>query len=144
MTAYRAAFEADLRSHWLGAQQLALDAVLTGAITRPDDWSLVVRAAEVARDRPSETGKQDYWSYGTLAELALIAPHAGRPRDLGKAKAAASLLVERARQDGNDFAIASTRRQIDRYVRWWVNDHGFFPGSKDLADDARELLEVLT
>jgi hypothetical protein len=140
LTAYRAAFDADLRSHWLGVQQLALDAVLTGAISRPDDWFLVTRAAEVVRDR---SGKEDYWSCGSLAELALIAPLAGRPRDLERAKAAASLLVERARRAREESAIASTRRQVDRYVGWWVKDHGFFPGARDLADDARTVLQVL-
>jgi hypothetical protein len=74
----------------------------------------------------------------------LIAPYAGRSRDLEKAKAAASLLVTRALSSGEDYAIGSTRRQIERYVRWWTSGHGYFPGGNDLSADAGELLGVLT
>lgn len=58
-----------------------------------------------------------------------------------RAYAAAALLVQRARAAGDEFAIDATRRQIERYIWWWTNDHGYFPGVKDLADDARQVLE---
>ena len=142
LAAYRAAFDEAPRSHWLGIQQLALEAVLTGKVTRPEDWLIVARTAEIARDRPSKSGESaDYWSCGTLLELQLLAPLAGQRRDAGKVEAAASLLVERARAVGDEFAIDTTRRQIERYTWWWTNDHGFFPGVKDLAAVAGELRE---
>jgi hypothetical protein len=143
LASYRIAYEADLHSHWLGAQQLALEAVLTGRLARQDDWLLVARAAEIARDAPPRDGQEDYWSCGTLTELGLIAPVAGRARDLEKAKAAAALLVLRARAAQAEFPISSTRRQIERYVRWWTSGHGFFPAREDLSRDAAELLHVL-
>lgn len=144
LSAYRTAYEANLHSHWLGVQQLALETALTGGVARPDDWLLVARAAEIARDAPTPNGPKDFWSCGTLTELALIAPRAGHPRQLEKAKEAAALLVARARQAGEEFPITSTRRQIERYLRWWTNDHGFFPAGADLSHDANELLQVLT
>jgi hypothetical protein len=145
LAAYRAAYQADLNSHWLGIQQLALDVVLHGTVARPDDWTVVRSAAEIARDRPAHDGDvQDYWSCGTLAELALIAPRANQPRNLEMASKAAGALVSRARQAKDEFAIESTRRQMRRYVRWWTTGNGFFPGSEDLAQDATDLLRILT
>src|SRR5262249_16044286 len=49
LAAYRTAYESHLQSHWLGAQQLALDAVLNGAVSRPVDYEIVERAAEIAK-----------------------------------------------------------------------------------------------
>ena len=137
--AYRTAYYASLRSHWLGAQQLALDVVLTGTVSNPMDWLVVVRAAEVERDRSEDS----YWPFGTLVEMALIAPRAGQPRDLDGALAAASLLVERARTAGKEFAIASTRRQIARYAHWWTAENGYFHGTSDLSADAGLILQRL-
>jgi CHAT domain len=147
--AYRSAYEADLHSHWLGMQQLALDAALTGTVSRPGDSAIVERAAAIARDMAIQAGKdvpkgqEIYWAYGTLTELALLAPRAGGVRNLEKAKSAAALLVASSRQAGEEFPIQSTRRQISRYVQWWTNEHGFFPSVDDLSNDARELLMVL-
>lgn len=147
LSAYRTAYEANLQSHWLGVQQLSLEVVLNGRLACADDWTLVARSARLARDANRNDGALDYWSCGTLTELALLAPYAGRPRDVAAARAAAALLVERARVAGDQFAVASTRRQIDRYVRWWTTAHGFFPAgggpAGDLSSDAREVLHVL-
>jgi hypothetical protein len=142
--AYRTAYEANLHSHWLGVQQLALEAVLTGSVARPADWPMVERAAQIAGDAAARKGKEDYWSCGTLMELALIGPRAARGRDLERAKAEAARMVERARKAGDEFAVASTRRQVERYVRWWIKDHGFFSAAGDLSADARELLGILS
>lgn len=140
LSRYRAAYEANLHSHWLGAQQLALEAALTGAVARPEDWLFTQRAAELARDKPP---CGDYWCCGTLAELALIAPCVGRAQALDAAKTALTLLASRADAAGNGFAIESTRRQLRRYVQWWTNAHGYFPGRADLSSDAGELLTHL-
>jgi hypothetical protein len=145
LDAYRNAYQADLHSHWLGVQQLALEAALTGRIARAEDWALVTRAAQIARDAAPKDGKRDCWSCGTLTELALLAPFAQRPRDLDAARQAAALLTTRAREADDEFPIASTRRQIERYVRWWTSPRGFFPDAHaDLSADAAQLLHVLT
>jgi hypothetical protein len=140
LSRYRAAYEANLHSHWLGAQQLALEAALTGGVARPEDWLFTLRAAEIARDKPP---CGDYWSCGTIAELALIGPLAGRAQDLAAAKAALTLFTCRANAVDDAFAIESTRRQLRRYVQWWTNAHGYFPGREDLSRDAGELLTHL-
>jgi hypothetical protein len=137
LAAYRTAYDSDLRSHWLGVQQLALDAALNGVVSRPGDLAIVERAAEIAKSTEA------HWAYGTLTELTLLAPRAGRERDLPRAKQNAGKLVECAKAAGESFAIESTRRQINRYINWWTNANGFFPQSNDLSEDAREIVAVL-
>jgi hypothetical protein len=143
LDAYRGVYETGLGNHWHGMQQMTLEAALTGRITRVGDWSIVMRAAELDRDLAVRTKAPEYWAYGTLCELALLGPRVGGVRDLDRAKANAALLVASARKANKPFAIESTHRQINRYVWWWTNEHGFFPGVSDLSQDARELLEVL-
>jgi hypothetical protein len=134
---YRSAYESNLQSHWLGVQRLSLEAVLAGAASLPGDWLFTRRAAEIAADRRVRGA---YWSHGTLAELFLLAPCAGQPRDLERAKAALTRLMAGARAADDAFAIESTRRQLRRYVQWWTNAHGYFPGRDDLSRDAEQLL----
>jgi CHAT domain len=138
LEAYRTAYEADLQSHWFGMQQLALESAFNGTVSRPSDYAMVERAAELAKT------KEPYWAYGTLTELALLAPKAGRQRDLDCAKRNAEQLVQSAKDAGEPFPIESTQRQINRYINWWTNANGFFPGNQDLREDARELLAVLS
>jgi CHAT domain len=138
LAAYRTAYDSNLQSHWVGVQQLALDAALNGAITRSDDYAIVERAAELAKTAEA------HWAYGTLTELALLAPKAGRQRDVDRAKENAANLVKSAVAGGQTFAIQSTRRQINRYIRWWTNANGFFPAGKDLSEDARQVVAVLS
>lgn len=144
LAAYQAAYYMDLRRHWLGVQQLALEIVLTGQASRPQDYDLVTRVAELERDAAPIKGTLNYWSCGTLAELAFLAPFVGRPRNLDAAKASAALLVERARAAGEEFGVTSTRRQFERYVRWWTKANGYFAGGSDLVDDAREVVDILS
>ena len=141
---YRQAYRANINSHWLGMQQLALEAAVTGRFERPAELNVVTYVAEIARDAASaESRKKDYWSCGTLAEAWLLAPVAGRPVNLDAARSAAALLVERAREAQDEFAIESTRRQFNRYVTWWTTANGFFPGRQDLSSDAAQIIAVL-
>jgi hypothetical protein len=142
---YRDAYRANISSHWLGMQQLALEAVLHGRFLRVEDWFQVVRAAELARDREPENGElADYWSSGTLAEAWLLAPLAGQQGHTDAALAAVALLVERAtKAPKGGFAITSARRQFRRYITWWTGAHGFFPGVGDLSRDAEQLVARL-
>jgi hypothetical protein len=148
--AYRTAYEGNLQSHWVGVQQLALDAVLMPSENRLSDYPIVQRAAELAvelairKGKDVRPGEESYWAYGTLTELSLLAPKAGRQRELDRAKEYAGKLVMTATAAGEEFPIASTRRQINRYIKWWTKEHGFFPRGNDLADDAREVLKILS
>jgi hypothetical protein len=141
---YRQAYRANINSHWLGVQHLALEAALTGRTAQPADLSIVTYVAEIARDVQRAEGKpRDYWACGTLAEAWMLATVAGRPAGLDEARAAAALLVERARAANDEFAIQSTRRQFNRYVTWWTGANGFFPHRQDLSREAAEITAVL-
>ena len=143
---YRAAFRAHIQNHWLGAQLLSLEAVLDGAFQDSKTWHTTFHAAELAL----ADNEDEYWAYGTLAELWLLAPFLeateveppgqDRKETVSHAKAAVNQLVERAQ---DPFAIPSTRDQIARYTNWWLNEHGFFGEADDLAADAEELLQHL-
>jgi hypothetical protein len=136
---YGESFTGNLSHHWTGVQSLALEAVCTGRISRPGWWYAAWEAAE-ADDR--RTG--DVWVPGTLAELCLLAPLAGRGDQLEQARDQLRELVRRVDGgDGDRFPVDSTRRQLQRYVRWWTRDNGYFGGLPDLAAQAAQLLTEL-
>ena len=140
LACYRAAYRANIQNHWLGIQLLALEAALRGRFESPGDWLIVRRAAELRRD----ADEKDFWACGTLAEYHLLAPIARQPRELDAAAYALDLLRTRAKGDKSEqFAIDSTRRQLNRYVSWWTNENGFFPGVADLSTDAKQLVKRL-
>ena len=138
---YRARYLANMQAHWLGVQMLALEAAAHGRFDSPLLWDIVRLAAEFEGDRNPES----FWPFGTLAECFLLAPLAGGPRRLDAAAKALNLLRARAKGRAEEqFAIESTRRQLNRYVVWWTNANGFFPGMSDLSKDAAELLKNLS
>lgn len=150
---YRAAYRANINNHWLGIQQLALDAALSGSL-HADEWHTVQRAAELARDAPPIGGRTpDYWSCGTLIEVALLAPLASGETGEDRTAPAAREFVRRVtlrreRGDGASVreahdAIESTRRQLRRYVAWWTTGNGFFPQRQDLARAASHALALV-
>jgi len=138
---YRARYLANMQAHWLGVQMLALEAAVRGRFDSPLLWEIVRLAAEFERDN----NPASFWPFGTLAECFLLAPIAGGARQLD---AAATALIDlRARAKGHaqeQFGIETTRRQLNRYVVWWTNANGFFPGTSDLSKDAAELLKTLS
>jgi len=137
LACYRAAYCDNIQNHWLGIQLLALEAALHGKFENPSDWNIVRRAAELARD----ANEKNFWACGTLAETHLLAPVAGEPRQLDIAQRDLDDLRTRAKDDKSEqFAIDSTRRQLNRYVTWWTNGNGFFPGRPDLSNDAKQLI----
>jgi hypothetical protein len=140
LACYRAAYRKNIHNHWLGIQQLALEAALQRRFEDNNDWQIVLRAAELARD----ANEKEFWACGTLAESHLLAPVVGRPKQLDAAAAALALLRTRAKGDKSEqFAIESTRRQLNRYVTWWTNQNDFFPGGEDFSNDARQLVVLL-
>ena len=134
---YSRAFHSNIHHHWSGVQQLAIEAALFGAFRDPRDWWATLRAAELDRDRDAA----DCWACGSLAEAHLLAPLAGEPRNVAAAAHALGLLKERAAT--SLVPVTVTRRQLTRYVTWWTNGNGFFPGQSDLQEDATLLLQSL-
>jgi hypothetical protein len=128
---YARAFAGNFSAHWLGVQQLSLEAVLHGAISQPWQWHAALQAARVA----CETAPDEVWGCGSRAELHLLAPYAGEGRQLEEAERALSELADR-RPEVDSFPVESTARQLRRYATWWTAPNGFFPGTDDLAADA--------
>jgi hypothetical protein len=136
---YREGFEDRLSAHWHATQYLSLEAALTGRISDPILWHIARRAAEADARNPEE-----YWAWGSLTELFLLAGLAGQPADPGAALAAIDELKARsASHDRDHAAIPSTRRQLRRYSGWWTHANGFFSGTEDLAPAATALLARL-
>jgi len=147
---YKKASATTRHRHWLGVQTLNLEAVLHGS-ARQDIWQVTRLSAELEAATEAHLAGRNgaYWPHGTLAEVWLLAPLAGIPADLEAAKAALTRLVEEAaaaHANGDSdaaYAAATTRDQLRRYVDWWTNDNGYFPGATDLSQQAEELLEHL-
>jgi hypothetical protein len=135
---YENTFAQNLSHHWSGVQALALEAVLTGRLSRVGRWYAAKEAAEVDNQNPDEK-----WASGTLAELYLLASLARLPSHLDEAGRQLHDLVARARRTGDDFPIESTRRQLKRYTTWWTKGNGYFGDAPDLSAEAERLLGVL-
>jgi hypothetical protein len=136
---YRQSFHRNISSHWVGVQQLALEAALNGRFGRPDDREIVRLAAELRRDE--DPG--DFWSLGTLAEIHLLAPLGTDQSETHLAHDAIRELVKRA-LPGHADAIESTRRQLRRYVDWWTKENGYFEHrDADLSAPAQDLIDTL-
>ncbi|GAB2597394.1 hypothetical protein Aab01nite_72940 [Paractinoplanes abujensis] len=135
---YLQGFTRNLSHHWHGVQALSLEAALTGRIERVGQW-YAAREAAAADD--------DAWAPGSLAELLLLAPFAGRTGALDEAEEQLAELVTRTRAQwpaDDPFPVDSTIRQFGRYLRWWTAAHGYFPGPRgDLTAEAARLLERL-
>jgi hypothetical protein len=136
---YRQAFDANPAHHWSGVQYLAIEAALTGRLDA-GRWTTAYRAAEVDRRRPGQ-----YWAQCSLAELALLDRLLGAGTDL---PAVAYLTEMRDRvkalaEPPSHHPGKATKRQLARYVHWWRQDLGFFPGAPDLADEAARIIEFI-
>jgi hypothetical protein len=136
---YQQAFRDNPFHHWTGVQYLALDAALTGTIDR-NDWKTAYRAAEVERSRENE-----YWAHGSLAELALLGGIMGAQTDENAETYLQEMRarIERLENPPDYDPFESTRLQLRRYVDWWRNEQGFFPGIPDLASEAERLAGLL-
>jgi len=138
---YRKGFDCNLSHHWDGVQFLSLQAVLSGTIREPGFWYAAMTAAEIDRKKPNE-----YWACGSLAELYLLAPAAGLADGTDKAVELLEEMKTRVRNSGDTdrFPLESTERQFRRYIHWWTNQNGFFPGRADFSLAAKGLVGVLT
>jgi hypothetical protein len=134
---YRKGFEGNLSHHWDGVQFLSLEAVLSGKINDPNFWRVAFMAAEIEHKKAGE-----FWACGSLAELCLLAPLAGMPDASAKAAEFLKEMKNRVEVSNNPYALETTERQFRRYVSWWTNQNGFFPGMQDLADKAKPLADI--
>jgi hypothetical protein len=132
---YTRGFAANIHNHWLGIQQLALEAVLHGKFSDAATWQAVLFGAELMR-------ATDVWALGTIAEVRFLQAfaNAGSPADND---AIAECLTELRRRAKDNRPIESTRRQFARYVDWWISDNGFFPNTNDFRDEAKAVVESL-
>jgi hypothetical protein len=133
---YTRAFAANLSAHWHGVQQLSLEAVVRGQVAEPWRWHAALGAAVTACQDTTEI-----WACGSRAELHLLAPYAGQPRQLDEGARAIRDLVERT-EPSDSFPLESTLRQLRRYTTWWTAANSYFPGTSDLAEDAQQLIDA--
>lgn len=138
--AYRVGYEKNLSHHWTGVQCLSLEAVLSGIIEKPGYWYAAMEGAELDAKEP-----QEYWAWGSIAELWLLAVYATKKDGFGEAKQALAMFKQRvANSKDETFAIESTRRQMNRYVTWWTKANGCFPQAEsDLSAPAQQLVKAL-
>ena len=140
---YRQAWRRNLSHHWTGVQQLSLEALLDGRIASPHQWHAAVAAAEI--DRTSASATPAIWALGSLAEALLLAPLAGErpPADSAAGALAEMKVLVEAQPVRDTFPLESTARQLRRYIDWWTNANGFFPGTADLAAAAGALVRQI-
>jgi hypothetical protein len=141
-TAYKQGFEYNFSGHWTGVQCLSLEAVLTGTIAKPGYWHAAVQAAQLAAEKPAE-----YWAWGSLIELWLLATYCVGKDESDEAAKAMTIFKEcvaKASASDKVSAIESTRRQLNRYITWWTKENGFFPQAEtDLSVPVQQLVQEL-
>jgi hypothetical protein len=122
---YQKALAEDWTNHWVLTQFLSLKAILAGP-TAPDatlaDWWTVARTIAQQQCQAGDVGAQA-WAYSTLAEIELLGFAFGC-YTADEAAAVAVRVSEHcraiARSAGDDsFHVRATRRQFERYARWW-------------------------
>ena len=117
---YKKAADYNLSHHWSTVQYLSLQAVLKGGLEEVNYWHAALQAAS------NDAGKEnEIWAYGSLAELHLLAPTENREKAIRAAEDALRILTVRARESGDHFPVESTRRQFQRYARWWTEENGY-------------------
>lgn len=110
--------------HWVAVQVLSLTAVLQDP---PDQDTFDVVLHLAGRHVQGTSAAAQAWNHGALAELEMLSLyHARRPKPGGSQ--AHKLVTERVIRHcraivdltgKNSFHVESTRRQFDRYVRYW-------------------------
>lgn len=131
---YTSGFKANIHNHWLGIQQLALEAVLNGEFSDAATWPAVLFGAELMR-------ATDVYALGTIAEVRFLEAFA-KAESPGHADAR-ECLIELRKGVNNKKPIESTRRQFARYVDWWTVNNGFFPNGEDFRGEAKVLVDLL-
>ena len=106
------------RYHWVATQALSLKAVVKKD-PDPETWLITRKFAE--RDLAKSEGSAKAWAHGTMAELIMLAKYhipdevARNVKKMVKdhCEAIVRLMGEES------FEVYSTRRQFQRYVKYW-------------------------
>ncbi len=143
--AYRQAVEIDPNNHWVITQFVSIAATPrlmgTNALTatvqaKYTPWWNAAR--QIARwQLRAATGLTRAWALGTLAELELLGSvyEAGTHDVAAASQRVADACREIVQLTGADsFAVSSTRRQFDRYLKDW--DHDRWRGQAQAAVEA--------
>lgn len=110
--------------HWLITQSLVLMFVL-GEKFHKSLWHIAHLAAETDLKRSDG----EIWAHGSLAELYLLRILNQSEDDelsISDAKTKSIMHIKRlktlAKESGDDFPISSTKKQLNRYLEWWLSD----------------------
>jgi hypothetical protein len=125
---YHKAFSEDWTNHWVLTQFLSLNAVhatRAGEDLALSDWWTVARS--IARQQCRDTDRvSKAWAFATLAEIELLGFAFGN-YSVGQAAEVAARIAQYCRTIaeivGEDsLHVRATRRQFERYIRWWSAD----------------------
>jgi hypothetical protein len=125
---YNRAFSEDWTNHWVLTQFLSLNAVHAarlGEDTALRDWWTVARSIAQRQSRDTDRVSKA-WAFATLAEIELLGFAFGNysPAEVAEVAArVAQYCHSIAELMGDDsFHVQATRRQFERYARWWSAD----------------------
>jgi hypothetical protein len=137
--------------HWVLTQVVGLSKILDGRFDRAY-WD-VANLSATTDARSASAEKVVLWGYSSLVELHLLRawdqPGLG---DLEKMDACGESFILRAPPSGSPepgFAVASTARQLRRYVNWWWSEEfrtrvaAVPPVPEDLRAAVKKLAERL-
>jgi hypothetical protein len=122
---YHKAFLQDWTNHWVLTQFLSLNAVFANRGAEGvalGDWWTVARSLALQQCRDTDAVSKA-WAFATLAEIELLGFAFGNYAAVQTAEVArrvANHCRTIAEIMGDDsFHVRSTRRQFERYARWW-------------------------
>jgi hypothetical protein len=125
---YHKAFSEDWTNHWVLTQFLSLNAVHAtrlGEDAALRDWWTVARSIAQRQCRDTDRVSKA-WAFATLAEIELLGFAFGNYSAAEVAEVAARVaqhchsIAEIMGEDS--FHVQATRRQFERYARWWSAD----------------------
>jgi CHAT domain-containing protein len=125
---YHKAFLEDWTNHWVLTQFLSLNAVYANRSTEGivlSDWWIVARSLALQQCRDTNATSKA-WAFATLAEIELLGFAFGN-YSAGQATEVTGRVAQYCRtiaeiMGDDSFHVRSTRRQFERYARWWSAD----------------------
>ncbi len=124
ITWYKRAVTFDPTAHWPATQYLSLSAVLEQT-REPDVLRATLEWAE--RGLGDDDAGEAAWAHGTMAELKMLRLYHDRIRSAAGRRAVAADVEKHCQSivalvGRESFHVRSTRRQFNRYLRWWDNE----------------------
>jgi hypothetical protein len=125
---YHKAFSEDWTNHWVVTQFLSLNAVhakRSGEDLSLSDWWTVARSVAQQQCRDAEATSKA-WAFATLAEIELLGFAFGS-YSAGQTTEVAMRVAQHCRMiaeimGAESFHVRATRRQFERYAKWWSAD----------------------